>query len=329
MRVLTVCSSQPRWLNVLLISATMFAAAPLWSKPLPGGFFELRPYNDKIASVKNDLVWSRSDMAGVAIRVYWNSIQPTSVSEYDWTYIDAVAALAAEHGKQFSINVTGGFEAPSWVYASGADGNGSAKFTISGTNRSGVMPAPWDSNFQRRWSTFLLAFANRYDSLNTLSYVIITGQGWGGQANLCESSADDTELNNDGGVAVWVDAFVSIVGSYVSGFVQTPLIVNIGSPVYPNQLAGFRTASDQCVATYGGRYGIKSNALTSTYSVTAWQAKEIKSLSGSHPVGFQMLAPSKAAADLTAAIQIGQSLGSNLFEVYPSDLKLISNFSSL
>jgi hypothetical protein len=265
-------------------------------------------------------------MAGVAIRVYWNSIQPTSSSTYDWSYIDAVAGLAAQYGKQFSINVTAGFNAPSWVYALGTDGNGSAKFTVSGTKISGVMPAPWDSNFQRRWSTFLLALANRYDSLSTLSYVIVTGQGWGGQPNLCESSADDTELNTDGGVTAWVSAFVSIVGSYVSGFVQTPLIVNIGAPVYPNELLGFRTASDQCLTSYGDRYGLKSNALNPNYKTTDWQAREIKSLSSSHPVGFQMVAPSKTATDLTNAIKVGQSLGSNLFEVYPPDLNLISNF---
>lgn len=268
-------------------------------------------------------------MAGVAIRVYWNSIQATSSSAYDWSYIDAVAALAAKYGKQFSINITGGFNAPAWVYASGTDGNGAAKFTISGTKISGVMPAPWDANFQRRWSTFLVALANRYDSLTTLSYVIVTGQGWGGQANLCESSADNTELNSDGGVTVWVNAFVSTVGSYVGGFLQTPLIVNVGAPVYPGQLAGFGTASNQCVASYGTRYGIKSNALNPSFKTTDWQAKEIKSLSGSHPVGFQMLAPSKTAADLKAAIDLGKSLGSTLFEVYPPDLKLVPDLSSL
>jgi hypothetical protein len=268
-------------------------------------------------------------MAGVAIRVYWNSIQPTSSSEYDWSYIDAVATLAANYGKQFSINVTGGLNAPAWVYASGTDGKGSAKFTISGTKVSGVMPAPWDPNFLRRWTTFLTAFANRYDSRATLSYVIVTGQGWGGQAKLCESSADNRELNNHGSVTVWVSAFVSIFGSYVSGFVQTPLIVNIGAPVYPNELTGFRTATDQCVTSYGDRYGIKSNALNPHYKTTDWQAGEIKSFSSSHPVGFQMVAPSETATDLKKAIKVGLSLGSSLFEIYPSDLDLISNFSTL
>jgi hypothetical protein len=311
------------------MAATIFGVTPLWSKPLPSGFFELRPYDDTITSVTNSPVWSRSDMAGVAIRIYWNSIQPTSSSTYDWSYIDAVADLAAQHGKRFSINVTAGFNAPNWVYESGTDSNGSAKFTISGRKIGGVMPAPWDYNFQRRWATFLLALANRYDSLSSLSYVIVTGQGWGGQAKLCESSADDRELNNHGSVTVWVSAFVSIFGSYVRGFVQTPLIVNIGAPVYPNELIGFRTATDQCVTSYGDRYGIKSNALSPHYKTTDWQAGEIKSFSSSHPVGFQMVAPSETATDLKKAIKVGRSLGSSLFEIYPPDLDLISNFSSL
>src|ERR1700744_2317475 len=103
MRISNTPSSRLPWLRILLMSATIFGVTPLGSKPLPSGFFELRPYDDKITSLKNNPVWSRSDMAGLAIRVYWNSIQPTSSSEYDWSYIDAVAALAEQYGKQFSI----------------------------------------------------------------------------------------------------------------------------------------------------------------------------------------------------------------------------------
>ena len=325
----TGCAARLRRLRVLLMSSAILVVTPLSSKPLPTGFFELRPYPDSIAAVSNSKAWARPDMAGVAIRVYWNSIQPSSSSSYDWSYIDAVAGLAATYKKEFSINVTGGLNAPSWVYAAGSDGNGSAQFTVSGSKAHGVMPMPWDPNFQRRWSAFLVALANRYDGSTSVSYVIVTGQGWGGQANLCESSADNTELNSDGGVTAWVNAFVSIVGSHVGTFVQTPLIINIGAPIYPNQLGGFKTASDQCVVAYGSRYGIKSNALSPNYKTTDWQAREIKNLSASHPVGFQMLAPSKTAADLKTAIELGKSLGSKLFEVYPPDLELVPDFSSL
>jgi hypothetical protein len=317
------------WLRALLMSSVVFSVTPVWSKPLPTGFYELRPYGDTITAVTKSMAWSRPDIAGVAIRVYWNSIQPSSSSAYDWSYIDAVAALAAKYGKNCSINVTGGIEAPAWVYADGPDGSGSGKFTLSGGTAHGTMPEPWDANFQRRWSAFLIELANRYDASSSLSYVIVTGQGWGGQANLCESQADNKELNNDGGVTVWIQSFISIVGLYVSHFVQTPLMVNIGAPIYPHQLGGFETASNQCVATYGNRYGIKSNALSTNFNTTNWQAAEIKALSASHPVGFQMLFPSKTRAELVQAIKTNESVGSDLFEVYPSDLDLVSNFSSL
>jgi hypothetical protein len=265
----------------------------------------------------------------VAIRVYWNAIQSHSQSEYDWSYIDQVAALAKQSGKQFSINITGGLNAPSWVYAIGSDGAGSHKFTISGSGISGAMPAPWDSNFQRRWFTFLATLANRYDALPNLSFVIVTGQGSGGQATLCRSQADNAELAADGGLNAWVNAFVSITGLYIKAFNQTPLIVNIGNPVFPRGLGGFKTANDLCVSTYGVRYGIKNNGLSPSLPVSGWQATEIKALSGSHPVGFQMLSPAGNANDLVQSIEIGKEIGAELFEVYPTDLALVSNFSSL
>jgi hypothetical protein len=45
---------------------------------------------------------------------------------------------------------------------------------------------------------FLVAAA-RYDALPELAYLIVTGQGWGGQATFCRGLADNAELNADGG----------------------------------------------------------------------------------------------------------------------------------
>ena len=153
------------------------------AKPLPAGFFELRQASDTAQKVTKSIAWQRTDVTGVAIRVYWSAVKSTSMTEYDWSYIDAVSSLAQQYGKKFSLCVIGGFNAPSWVYQNGPDGNGSTKFTISGNGISGVMPAPWDSNFQRRWSTFLAATGARYNARPELAYVVVTGQGWGGEAS--------------------------------------------------------------------------------------------------------------------------------------------------
>jgi len=190
------------------------------------------------------------------------------------------------------------------------------------------MPAPWDTNFQRRWSTFLMAMGTKYDAIPNLSYVIVTGQGYGGQATFCKSLADDAELAAVGGINVWVNAFVSIVGLYINAFPQTPLIVNIGAPLYPNQLDGFKTATALCLTSYGTHFGIKNNGLCPTSSTTGWQASEINALSPTNPVGFQMLAASATATDLAQSIEIGET-SSNLFEVYSSDLKLVSDLTTL
>jgi hypothetical protein len=317
----------PHAKRLLLVSSlAIFGVTPVLSKPLPTGFFELRPSTDTIKDVTTTAGWSRPDVAGIAIRLDWNVIQPTSSTVYDWSYIDAVAALAVQYGKQFSILVEGGVSAPAWVYQAGPDGNGSSQFTVTG---KGVMPAPWDPNFQRRWSTFLMAMGTKYDHLPNLSYVIVTGQGYGGQATFCKSLADDAELNAVGGINVWVNAFVSIVGLYVKAFPQTPLIVNVGAPLYPHQLGGFRTATGLCLTAYGSHFGIKNNGLSPTSPTTGWQASEIQALSPTNPVGFQMLAASATATDLANSIEIGEIVGSNLFEVYSGDLKLVSDLTTL
>jgi len=85
-------------------------------KPLPTGFFELRQASDTAQKVTKSIAWQRTDVTGVAIRVYWNAVQPTSMTEYDWSYIDTVASLAQQYGKKFSLCGIGGFNAPSWVY---------------------------------------------------------------------------------------------------------------------------------------------------------------------------------------------------------------------
>jgi hypothetical protein len=317
----------PHGKRLLLVSSlAIFGVTPVLSKPLPTGFFELRPTTDTIEDVTKTAGWLRPDVAGIAIRVHWNVIQPTSSTIYDWSYIDAVKDLAIQHGKQFSILVEGGVSAPAWVYLAGPDGNGSSQFTVTG---KGVMPAPWDSNFQRRWSTFLIAMGTKYDLIPNLSYVIVTGQGYGGQATFCKSQADDAELAAAGGLNVWVNAFVSIVGLYVNAFPQTPLIVNIGAPLYPNLLGGFKTATALCLTSYGTHFGIKNNGLSPASSTTGWQAAEISALSPTNPVGFQMLAASATATDLANSIEIGETIGSNLFEVYSSDLKLVSDLTTL
>jgi hypothetical protein len=115
----------------------------------------------------------------------------------------------------------------------------------------------------------------------------------------------------------------------VTAFSQTPLIVNIGAPVYPKLLGGFKTASDACLSLYGTQYGIKNNGLNPTFSTKGWQPTEIHDLSGTNPVGFQELAVSATRTDLVNSLQIGEKIGSPLFEVYPNDLKLVSDLNNL
>ena len=178
------------------------------------------------------------------------------------------------------------------------------------------MPAPWDPNFQRRWSTFLAAAGARYDALPELAYMIVTGQGWGGQATFCRSVADNAELNADGGINVWINAYEAIVGLYAKAFSQTPLMVNIGAPVYPKLLGGFKITSDASLTLYGTQYGIKNNGLNPTFSTKGWQSTEIHDLSGTNPVGFQELAVSATRIDLVNSIQIDLKLVSDLNNLY-------------
>src|SRR5258708_25343766 len=88
---------------LLVSSLAIFGVTPVLSKPLPTGFFELRRSTDTIKDVTKTAGWLRPDVAGIAIRLDWNVIQPTSSTVYDCSYIDALAALAVQYRKQCSI----------------------------------------------------------------------------------------------------------------------------------------------------------------------------------------------------------------------------------
>src|SRR5260370_13776981 len=92
-------------------------------KTLPTGFFELRQASDTAQKVTKTIAWQRTDVTGVAIRVYWSAVQPTSMTEYDWSYIDTVASLAQQYGKKFSLCVIGGFYIPSLGFPKRPRGN--------------------------------------------------------------------------------------------------------------------------------------------------------------------------------------------------------------
>jgi hypothetical protein len=92
-------------------------------KILPAGNYELRGFfglsggvgQETLALMQAAQSWNDSRLNGVKIRVYWSSIQNTSATQYDWSYIDAALALAAQTGKGLGVTIGMGRFSPAWV----------------------------------------------------------------------------------------------------------------------------------------------------------------------------------------------------------------------
>jgi hypothetical protein len=291
----------------LFLSATAFAEL----KDSAHGIYSLTKIADRHLS--DDQSWTNPNITGVIIRTWWKFVEP-SPQTFDWSYIDQGLALAQNknHNKKIAITVVAGLHSPDWIYTAGAQ-----KFTIQGV---GVMPCPWDPVFQSAWQQFVLALGTRYDSQAAVSYVTAEGPGRTEECYLCKSEADVEELDQDGGVKVWIQAAETIAGFYAAAFPTTPFVYADGEPI-PDDTTDYGTVVDYCVSTFGAQFGIKSDGLRPKYPMNSYGAKEIPVLSPQHPVGFQDYGPFHEAGKLQQALNIGIELKAHFIEVLSSDVR--------
>ena len=273
-----------------------------------------------------DDCWVNPNISGLSLRSFWSLIEPAD-GVYDWSYFDQAVVLAKRNHKLLAIGVTPGEFSPPWVYAAGAQKIQYDKDKKEGHVKTIVAVLPWDPIFLQKWSEFVRAFGQRYDSVAEVAYVTTGGLGRQSEtiyADSPESIALFNQLAPGGnGDAAWVEAGKQILEVYAKSFPSTPFI-NASSP--PTTNAEGREAQmvilNWAAAANGPRFGLKSCALTPTsYSLDAMPAQKIAALTKSGaPSGYQMFLPQRAMkGTLQETLDNGIRLQGQFLEVYKGD----------
>lgn len=296
------------------------------SKPFPAGIIRL--FSTNVSKPENDPSWNNVNLDGVRLRPIWRDMAP-SKGVYNWTSVDHIFDIAAEHGRTVGLSVSAGLYSPQWVYDAGA-----TKYQLH-DGSGDYMTLPWDSVFQSKWLGFVRAMGARYDGDPSLGYVVISGLSQNIETYLSKTPADDAALEALGGVDAWVAAAKKIIGVYASSFPTTPFFIT-ASRVFTDDsgIDALQQVIDWGVATYPGRFGIMNATLNANSSTVYYPNQAIYDYKDTQPVGFQMLCssikdPKRLGGTLDQALLSGIALGAEFVEVYQSDADESSNQSVL
>jgi hypothetical protein len=304
----------------------LVALSSLVAKPFPSGIIRL--FSTDVAKPENSPSWDNSNLDGMRLRPAWEDIQ-TGPTTFDWSSIDALFDLAAQHGKTIGLSVGAGVYSPQWVYDGGA-----TKYALKdGSNLS--MPIPWDSSFLDSWLGFIQTLGDRYDGNPDLSYVVISGLGQNVETYLSQTAADDAALDALGGTEAWIGAAQQIIAAYANAFPTTPFFITASKPLAAvESVAALQQVIDWAVATYPGRFGIMNATLNAKSSTIYYPNLAIFTYHNTQPVGFQTLCSSitdrtRLKGTLNQALIQGVSLGAHFVEVYQNDADAGKNQSVL
>jgi hypothetical protein len=330
---------------VLIIGFLLSASVAIGSvKNLPYGIFWLPAVATSASEDPSGWrVWENTHILGVVARLSWGYLEPSD-GEYNWTYLDTVEALAQNAGALWEIEVACGAKEgtntsfyPSWVVTEGA------KTVTLHSNRGNLATicVPWDPVFQAKWRALIQAMGARYDSVELLRAVQMTGVGRDGECYFC--SNNPTYISDwqwvlsqtpDGtvaeGEALWENAAETIAGFYADAFLQTPFLYSSGDPM-PRSVDRKNITMSTVVSALDSsynvghlwRFGTRSSGYYYDSSIDPWGAKY-----GILFQGYQQNKPQRSGA-AAEALQVYTSPYNGLwFEVYANDCMIPSNFSA-
>jgi hypothetical protein len=331
--------------RLVIIAFAASASLALGSvKNLPYGIFWLPAVATSASQDPTDWkAWENTHIVGVVARVSWGYLEP-SEGIYNWTYLDAIQNLAQTSGFFWEIEVASGAKIetntplyPAWVVADGAK-------TVTLHGDAGV-PAticvPWDPVFQAKWHTLINAMAARYDTVQLLRAVQMTGVGRDAECYFC--SNNPTYIGDwqwvlsqtpDGTVAeglqLWENAAETIAGFYASAFAQTPFLYSTGAPM-PRSVDRHNVSMSTVVAALHSaynsgsiwRFGTRISGYHYNGPIDPWGARD-----GIFFQGYQQTAPAGSGA-AQEALQFYQKPYNGLWlEVYANDCMNALNFSA-
>ena len=313
-------------------------------KNLPYGIFWLPAVATSAKQDPTDWrAWKNGHIVGVVARLSWEYVEP-SEGQYNWAYLDAINELTQNAGILWEIEIACGAQDgvstpfyPSWVVTDGAK-----TVTLhSDQGHPSTICVPWDPVFQAKWHAFIAALGARYDAVENLRAVQMTGVGRDSECYFCsnnEKYISDWQWvlsqTPDGTVAegeqLWENAAETIAGFYADAFPQTPFLYSTGSPM-PRSVDRKNVTMSTVVAgldtTYNvghlWRFGTRSSGYHYDGEVDPWGARYDIFFQG-----YQQNEP-KGNGAAEEASQAYQSPYNGLwFEVYSGDCMDTSNFSA-
>lgn len=309
--------------NALGIFATFSAAALAFAKPNPAGIVnlsqgEITPQNTIGNLAKHP--WTNPNVDGMRVKGRWDYVQPQQ-SGYDWAGLDEAVRLGGVNKKFIGLSVAAGTKTPQWLYDSGA-----TKYAFQdGTGDS--MPLPWESAFLNKWLPLVRALGARYDGNPAVGYVVMGGMSQHFETYIAKVEPDISNLTALGGPAAWARAAKQIIAVYAEAFPTTPFFLTLAKPFpTPEGVAALQEVTDWGAATYPGRFGIMTAALSAKSSTGYYPNEAVYTYRKSQPTGFQMLWSQfedggvRLGGTLAQALTKGVELGGKFVEVYESDV---------
>lgn len=206
-------------------------------------------------------VYANPDVAGVAVRTSWESIQATERDPLNWAFLDGEIAAAKAANKKVSIYLAAGL--PQWVADKGVQ-----TFTFVDPNplHNGAivtMAVPWDPIFLAQWTRFVRAFGARYASEPTIAYVRGASEslthGWG---------MPNTDVDGNSWAAYgytpdkMLAALTRITDAFMAAFPTTAEWIEVGPIKFEPEISGLpetyvaAALTDYGFATYPTRFGV-------------------------------------------------------------------------
>jgi hypothetical protein len=145
---------------LFLIDPRASSAQQASARTPPTGIFVVKEFVEGKDSSLAPGVFENPSISGVALRIGWRELEPTS-GGFRWEMLDDLFARATTSHKAVGLIIVPGFETPAWAL----EGVQTASFGRKYGRHQGeveLLPIPWDSTYLARWSAFLQQVAGRY-----------------------------------------------------------------------------------------------------------------------------------------------------------------------
>lgn len=286
----------------------------------PSGFYVLTATDGSNIS-STDL--KNSHIAGLSIRFSWSAAEPQP-GVYNWSYVDSQIALAKQAGKTYMLRPMAGIRAPSWLYTQGAQWTTSDRTGNGGSGSK--MPLPWDPIMLSEWDRFVAALGSRYGSDASLVLAHLNGP----TSNSAEMHLPSSLLSQyPDAVGKTYAAWQNAIGAYGKAFPSTALSLNLTN-VYTTKDGLLQSVASYAETALGARATLQNNSLSATTSLNFAPIQIMSDfVDAGGRAGFQMLyANLNSASAFTAAIQVGNKIGPDYYEIYKPQIAFLGGLSA-